>query len=90
MNFKIIGVVHLLPLPGSPFYSHDLERLRKRAFLDAENLVRAGIRSIIVENFGDSPFFKEKIRSETLAVFTSIVCELRKKFPDIEIGVNVL
>ena len=51
-----IGVVHLRPLPGSPRWGGDLERVLASAVEEAAILEQGGVRSIIVENFGDAPF----------------------------------
>ncbi len=87
--FKIYGMVHLLPLPGSPFYNGDRDTVLRHALSDADKLVRGGVNGFIVENYGDSPF---AIRPswETIDFMKEIVCVLREKYPEIEIGVNVL
>jgi membrane complex biogenesis BtpA family protein len=90
MKFKIIGVVHLLPLPGSPFYSGNLKEVLKRAQEDTKKLAEQGIRSLIIENFGDSPFLKYRLKKETLSAFTSIAKELVESYPDIEFSINAL
>jgi len=50
----LIGMVHLLPLPGS--YSHRGEGLRavlERALSDLAALEEGGADAALVENFGD-------------------------------------
>ena len=56
---KIIGVVHLKALPGSPLYANNLDQIYEYALKDAETLVKGGVDSIIIENFGDNPFIKD-------------------------------
>ncbi len=87
--FKIYGMVHLLPLPGSPLYSGNRDTILRRGLSDADKLVRGGVDGFIVENYGDSPF---AIRppQESIDFMKEIVCMLREKYPEIEIGVNVL
>ncbi len=89
LMFKIYGMIHLLPLPGSPRYRGNREQILERAMADAEKLVGGGVDGFIVENYGDSPFhIRPSI--ETINAMKDIVCFLRDRYPGIEIGVNVL
>jgi hypothetical protein len=63
----LIGVVHLLPLPGSPRGDGRLETVVARAVADARAYERGGADAIIVENFGDVPFTKGPVPPETVA-----------------------
>ncbi len=55
----LIGVIHLLALPGDPGYrGGGFAVAYERARADAETLVRSGIDGLIVENFGSAPFVK--------------------------------
>lgn len=85
----LIGVVHLFPLPGSPGYRGSMDEVLDRALADAEALERGGMDGAIVENFGDAPFYPDRVPPETVAAMTRAVTEIRRvrKFP---IGVNVL
>lgn len=55
---QLIGVVHLPPLPGSPGFAGDLDHVVVTAATDARLLAEAGLDRLIVENFGDAPFFE--------------------------------
>src|SRR5438046_2929573 len=57
----VIGVVHLLPLPGSHRYGGNMEAIFERAEQEAAALVSGGVHGIIVENFFDTPFAKNQI-----------------------------
>lgn len=46
----IIGMIHLLPLPGAPGWSGSMKAVLERALADAEALVEAGFHGLIVEN----------------------------------------
>lgn len=52
----VIGMVHLLPLPGAPGFDGDCEKILSQAVQDALTLARAGVDAIMVENMGDTPF----------------------------------
>jgi len=91
----LVGMVHLPPLPGSPGWSGDdgrgLPGWVKRAVRDAETLVAAGFDALLVENFGDAPFFKDDVPAETVAALTRAASAVRSVAPArISVGVNVL
>jgi len=88
----LVGVVHLLPLPGSPHPSPGLAAVLDRACADAETLVRGGFRFCIVENFGDAPFGKV-VEPHVTAMMAVVTAELGRRFGGpggLNIGVNVL
>jgi hypothetical protein len=69
LDHVLIGVVHLLPLPGSPDYAGGRpDSIYDRALSDARSYWVAGFDGLIVENHGDIPFAKpEDIGPETAA-----------------------
>ncbi len=86
----LIGVVHLLPTPGSPRHEGSLETLLERAVADARALARGGCDALIVENFGDVPFFAETVPPETVAAMSLALFEVRREVGALPVGVNVL
>lgn len=90
-NRVLIGVVHLLPLPGSPeFAGGGVELIHARALRDASAFAKAGFDGLIVENHGDIPFSKpEDIGPET-AAHMAVVAERVRRETGLPIGVNVL
>jgi uncharacterized protein len=87
---RIIGVVHLLPLPGSPGFKGPLDLIVDRAVQDCKSYVDGGLDGIIVENFGDVPFSAGPVHPVTVAGITRAAAELKKQFPAIHFGINVL
>lgn len=85
----IIGVVHLLPLPGAPRFDGDTGRIIECALADATALVDGGVDAIMIENFGDVPFFPDRIPRETIAWMTRIGGFISDKY-DLPLGVCVL
>ncbi len=85
----IIGVIHLLPLPGSPRWDGHLETVCLRAEQEAAALTTGGVNGIIIENFFDAPFVKNKVDTAT-ACALSIVIKRVMAICDLPIGVNVL
>lgn len=86
----IIGVVHLLPLIGSPQSRQPFREIRTRALSDAGMLIDNGIDGVIIENYGDAPFLPDSVEPHTVAAITSIANEIRERHPHIPIGLNVL
>jgi len=84
----LIGMVHLSALPGAPAFS-DRQSVRSEALADAIALSEAGFDGIIVENFGDKPFYPETVPPHTVAEFTATVRELTLAL-DCPVGINVL
>ena len=85
---RLVGMVHLLPLPGSPRFGHSIDEVIATAADDAEVLVRAGFPALIVENFGDVPFLADSVSPETVAAMTCAVQTVAET--GVPIGVNVL
>jgi uncharacterized protein len=87
----LIGVVHLLPLPGSPDYAGGgPDSIYERALSDARSYQAAGFDGLIVEKHGDIPFAKpENIGPETAAHMAVAADRIRRE-TGLPIGVNVL
>ena len=63
----LIGVVHLLPLPGSPRYKGSMADVADRAKRDARAYAEGGLDGLILENYGDLPFYPQAVPPETVA-----------------------
>lgn len=85
----VVGMVHLPPLPGAPGFAGDFEAVRRAARRDADALVTGGVDALLVENFGDAPFYPDDVPKHVVASMTAIVSDLRETV-DCPIGVNVL
>lgn len=85
----IIGVIHLLPLPGSHRFDGQMEPIFLRAEQEAAALASGGVDGIIVENFFDAPFSKNQV--DTAAACTmSLVCQRVKSICGLPVGINAL
>jgi membrane complex biogenesis BtpA family protein len=84
-----IGVVHLSALPGSPDFGGSLSQVVDRAVREGKLLKEAGFDGLIVENYGDLPFFKVRVGPETVAAMTIAAREVRRAV-EIPVGINVL
>lgn len=85
----LVGMVHLLPLPGSPRYAGRMSDVVERAVTDAAELIRAGFPALMIENYGDVPFHADSVPSETVASM-SLAVQAVLDVTDVPIGVNVL
>lgn len=93
---KLIGVIHLPPLAGSPRSkletgspAHALQKAGLWAVKEALLLEKAGFEAVILENFGDTPFYKTKVPPETTASMAVIAAAVRESV-SIPVGINVL
>ena len=83
----LIGMVHLLPLPGSPNYAGSIEAIMQAAIEDMQALEKGGADAFIIENFGDVPYCA-KINRESFAVMAAVSTQLAKD-SSIPFGINV-
>ena len=87
----ILGMIHLLPLPGAPrFAGGALEPVLAAALADARALRDGGVDGLVVENHGDLPFAKpEEIGMETVAAMAALVGPIAAE-GGLPVGINVL
>ncbi|HET9985975.1 MAG TPA: BtpA/SgcQ family protein [Longimicrobiales bacterium] len=85
----IVGMVHLLPLPGAPGWGGSMDDVLARAQMDARALAGGGVDGILVENYNDAPFHPREVPPETVAALAVAVAEVIREVP-LPVGVNVL
>ncbi len=85
----LIGMIHLKALPGSPAYNGSFQDAIDSALRDAQTLEQGGVDGIMIENFFDSPFFKDRVGAETVAAMTRAIGLIRQQ-TRLPLGVNVL
>ena len=85
----LIGMVHLGPLPGAPSFAGEFDAVVDAAVADALLLTDAGFGGIMVENFGDAPFFADDVPKATVAAMAKAVDRIVSAV-DVPVGVNVL
>ena len=86
----VIGMIHLKALPGSPGFAGSMSAVVEAALEDAQVWQQAGADGLMVENFGDVPFFRCDVPRETIAAMTAVASEIRKAVPRMPLGINVL
>lgn len=87
-------MIHLPALSGAP-RAHGLDpaaamqRAGLWAVQEATSLARAGFEGLILENFGDTPFYKSSVPPETIACMSVVAAAVRES-TRLPIGINVL
>ncbi len=82
-------MLHLPALPGAPLGRLGLEEISRQLLRDAETLTRGGVHGLMMENFGDVPFFPGAVPAHVVAHMTALACAVRARF-DLPLGINVL
>jgi membrane complex biogenesis BtpA family protein len=91
-RFALIGMIHLLPLPGSPRFTPErgMEAVIRQATDEARILVDAGFDGLIIENGWDIPFLKpDDIGPETPAAMAVAAAEVARAV-GVPLGINCL
>ncbi len=87
---RLVGVIHLPPLAGSPRATADVREAEVRAAEDTKILAEAGFDLVMIENFGDAPFFAGRVPAVTVAMMTACALAARAAAPSMPLGINVL
>lgn len=82
-------MLHLPALPGAPRNRLALAAIRELVLRDAEALAGGGVHGLLIENFGDTPFFPGRVPAAVVAQMTGLAGEVRRRFP-MPLGINVL
>jgi len=82
-------MLHLPALPGAPLSRMRLEHIHDYVLRDAEILIRGGVDGLLLENFGDVPFFPARVPQMTVEHMTALACAVRKT-TELPLGINVL
>ncbi len=82
-------MIHLKALPGAPRYEGSMDDIVDRAVADAESLTESGFQALLIENYGDAPFYPESVPPVTVSAMTTAINEIRRH-TTLPIGINVL
>ncbi len=87
----VIGVIHLLALPGAPDFDGSMPRIHEHAAAELAALTSdaGSVDGVIVENFWDRPFYPARVPAETTAALAAVTREVVRASP-VPVGVNVL
>ncbi|MFN0134799.1 MAG: BtpA/SgcQ family protein [Phycisphaerae bacterium] len=85
----VIGMCHCPALPGSPNCSGYLAPIREHVLRDARALASGGVHGIMLENFGDVPFYPGRVPAHVVAHLTAIAAMVKQE-TKLPLGINVL
>ncbi len=85
----VIGMLHVPALPGAPGFSGNLDGIRAAVLADATALAAGGVHGLMLENFGDTPFYPAAVPAITVAHMTSLAAAVRRHV-DLPLGINML
>jgi membrane complex biogenesis BtpA family protein len=85
-------MLHLPPLPGAPrsTASTTIDQIRDALLRDADALASGGVHGLMLENFGDVPFYPGRVPAHTIAAMTALAADVRQRFGELPLGINVL
>ena len=86
---SVIGMLHVPALPGSPHYGGSMEPILDLMRRDAEALAAGGVHGLMMENFGDVPFYPGRVPAYVVAQLTAIAVDI-KRTVSLPLGINVL
>ncbi len=94
MNFtfndkKLIAMVHVLPLPGTPRYGGSVQNIIDKALEEAEIYRYAGVDAIMIENMHDVPYLKREVGHE-ISTMMALIAEKIKSATKLPVGMQIL
>src|SRR5215208_7656189 len=88
-NRFLAAMIAVLPLPGSPLYEGDDQKVIDQALSDLEAYKKEGVDSILLENDHDLPYIQPPLDEKGMALITKISKDARKRFNG-PIGIQML
>jgi uncharacterized protein len=85
----VIGMIHVPALPGAPRCSMNFEGIRRFVLADSAALAEGGVDGLMIENFGDVPFYASRVPAHTVAFLSTLAFEVKTRFL-LPLGINVL
>lgn len=89
VRVPVVGMLHAPPLPGSSRFRGDFAKIIEFVVHDAVALQQGGVDGLMLENFGDTPFYPDRVPAVTVAALTAIAIEVRRNV-GLPLGINVL
>jgi uncharacterized protein len=85
----LAAMIAVLPLPGSPLYDGNDQKIIDQALADLEIYKTVGVDSLILENDHDLPYIQPPLDEKGVYLMTQIAKEIRAKFAG-PIGIQML
>ncbi len=70
-------------------FAGSVAQIREGIMRDADVLAEGGVHGLMMENFGDVPFYPDRVPAHVIAQMTALACEVRRRV-DLPLGINVL
>jgi len=86
---KLIGMIHLAALPGTPASTLSVREIIRQAEAEARIYRDAGFPSVLIENMHDTPYLARQVGPEIIAASTLAAQAVRVIFAG-EIGLQIL
>ncbi|ENN71598.1 uncharacterized protein F13E9.13, mitochondrial [Dendroctonus ponderosae] len=89
---SIIGMVHVKPLPGTPRFNNDIDKMVSEACRETQIYLENNLDAVLVENMHDVPYIQSRdFGPEVTATMSRICTEVRKIVPKtVPCGLQVL
>jgi membrane complex biogenesis BtpA family protein len=85
----LAAMIALLPLPGTPRYSGNDDRIVAQALSDLRHYAEAGVDAVVLENSHDLPYIRPLLDAGAVELMGNIAKQARNHFPG-PIGLQVL
>lgn len=85
----VIGMIHVRALPGTPLHDAPLRKIVETALDEAKTYLSLGVPVLMIENMHDVPYV-QRPGPEITAAMTAVACAIRRQFPSVPLGVQVL
>lgn len=88
-SHPLIVTLHCPALPGAPGYRGDWSEVQRRVLADADVYLEHDVDGILLENFGDVPFYPAATVPITVACLTTLASKIRERTAK-PLGINLL
>ncbi|MDO9576710.1 MAG: BtpA/SgcQ family protein [Candidatus Cloacimonadales bacterium] len=86
---KIIGMIHVQALPGTPKHGKSIEEIIEIAVQESKIYQECGIDAIMLENMHDVPYLNREVGPEIIAGMTAVAKEV-KRAVNLPCGIQIL
>lgn len=86
---SVLGMVHLLPLPGAAGYEGSIDRIMAHGLDAAMTYKENGFDGLVIENMHDVPYLNGRVEPETTAAM-AIIAQAIKYETQMPVGIQIL
>lgn len=86
----LVGVIHVLALPGTPGHDQPMAAIIRTALSEAAIYRDEGVDGIMVENMHDAPYLRGRVGPEIVASMTAVAVAVREAAPEMAVGIQIL